>query len=76
MELAMVLITAPLLLLVVIPFWCLLPRAGIAAPWALLAAVPVIGALGLLWVIAFRRWPMDDAFERDEMSEMTDRKFE
>lgn len=39
--------------LVVIPFWKLLPRHGIAAPYALLAAIPV-GALILLWILAFR----------------------
>ena len=39
--------------LVVIPFWRILPRFNIAAPVALLAAIPV-GAIILLWVIAFR----------------------
>ncbi len=44
--------------LMVVPFWRLLPRAGIAAPWALVSVVP-LGALVLLWVLAFRRWPGD-----------------
>lgn len=39
--------------LLVIPFWKLLPRHGIAAPVALLAAIPIV-ALVLLWIIAFR----------------------
>lgn len=39
--------------LVVIPFWRILPRNGIAAPFALLAAIPV-GAIILLWIVAFR----------------------
>jgi hypothetical protein len=39
--------------LLVIPFWRLLPRWGIPAWVALLALVP-IGALILLWVIAFK----------------------
>ena len=43
----------------VIPLWRILPRAGIAAPWALAAALP-LGVLVLLWVLAFRRWPQDD----------------
>ncbi len=39
--------------LLVIPFWRLLPRSGIPAWVALLALVP-IGALILLWIIAFK----------------------
>jgi hypothetical protein len=39
--------------LVVIPFWRILPRHGIAAPFALLAVIPV-GAVILLWIVAFR----------------------
>jgi hypothetical protein len=47
-------------ILQVIPLWRILPRAGIASPWALAAALP-LGALVLLWVLAFRRWPQDGA---------------
>lgn len=36
----------------VVPFWKILPRYGIASPWALLALFP-IGTLALLYVIAF-----------------------
>ena len=39
--------------LIVIPFWRLLPRFGIPAWVALLAVIP-LGALILLWVMAFR----------------------
>ncbi|WP_422072787.1 hypothetical protein [Tranquillimonas rosea] len=39
--------------LLVIPFWKILPRYGIAAPFALFAVLPV-GAIILLWIIAFR----------------------
>lgn len=46
-------------ILQVIPLWRILPRAGIASPWALTAALP-LGVLVLLWVLAFRRWPQDD----------------
>lgn len=45
--------------LVVIPLWMILPRAGIAAPWALAAALP-LGAVVILWVLALRRWPEDN----------------
>ncbi|QIG46306.1 hypothetical protein G5V57_00140 [Nordella sp. HKS 07] len=46
------------LLAIVIPFWKILPRAGIPAPVALVALVP-FGALILLWILAFKRWPGD-----------------
>lgn len=39
--------------LLVVPFWRILPRYGIAAPFALLAVLPV-GAVILLWIVAFR----------------------
>ena len=40
-------------LLVVIPFWKILPRRGIQAPFALFAILP-IGAIVLLWIVAFK----------------------
>ncbi|WP_337957856.1 hypothetical protein [Rhodosalinus sediminis] len=39
--------------LVVIPFWKLLPRFGIPA-WVSLVAIIPLGALVLLWVMAFK----------------------
>jgi hypothetical protein len=42
-----------LALLLVIPFWRMLPRAGIPGWLALFAAFPP-GALILLWIVAFR----------------------
>lgn len=39
--------------LVVIPFWKLLPRFGIPSWVALLSIIP-LGALILLWIMAFR----------------------
>lgn len=44
--------------LLVVPFWMLLPRAGITPHWALVAAIP-LGAIVLLWILAIRRWPDD-----------------
>ena len=44
----------------VIPFWRILPRAGISS-WVALVAVVPLGALVLLWVLAFKRWPGDAA---------------
>jgi hypothetical protein len=45
--------------LTVVPLWRILPRAGLAKQWALAAALP-LGAVVLLWVLAYRRWPMDE----------------
>ncbi|WP_372890698.1 hypothetical protein [Rhodosalinus sp.] len=39
--------------LVVIPFWKLLPRFGIPA-WVSLVAIIPLGALVLLWIMAFK----------------------
>lgn len=39
--------------LVVVPFWKLLPRFGISKYFALLALLPAV-ALILLWIIAFK----------------------
>ena len=39
--------------LIVVPFWKLLPRYGISPYFALLAVIPAI-ALVLLWIIAFK----------------------
>ncbi len=46
------------LALIIVPFWKLLPRSGIPAPVALVSIIP-FGALILLWVMAFKRWPTD-----------------
>lgn len=39
--------------LIVVPFWKLLPRFGISKYFALLAVLPAI-ALVLLWIMAFK----------------------
>ncbi len=46
--------------LLVVPLWMILPRAGISAPVALVAIIP-LGAVALLWVLALKRWPDDIA---------------
>lgn len=46
--------------LVVVPFWRILPRHGIPA-WVSLVAILPIGALILLWVVAFK----DDVSQGD-----------
>ena len=52
-----------LAILLIVPFWFLLPRAGIPAPVALIAFIP-LGAILLLWVMAFKRWPDEDVSGR------------
>ena len=42
-------------LILVPPFWVLLPRFGFPAPVALVAIIP-LGAVILLWVMAIRTW--------------------
>ena len=39
--------------MVVVPFWVILPRHGIPNYVALLAVIPV-GAIILLWIVAFK----------------------
>ena len=50
-------------LLFVVPLWFLLPRAGIPAAISLAAFIP-LGAIILLWILAFKRWPTEDISER------------
>lgn len=45
--------------LLVVPLWMLLPRAGLPAPLALVGIIP-FGAIVLLWVMALKRWPGDN----------------
>ncbi len=39
--------------LLVVPFWRILPRSGIPS-WAALLAIIPLGAIILLWVVAFK----------------------
>jgi hypothetical protein len=39
--------------LLVVPFWRLLPKFGISS-WVALVAIIPLGALVLLWILAFR----------------------
>lgn len=50
-------------IILVPPFWIILPRAGIPAQVALVAIIP-LGAIILLWVLAIRQWPNDDVAGR------------
>ena len=46
-------------ILIVVPFWRILPRAGIPSWVALLSILPFV-AIILLWILAFRPWPGDN----------------
>jgi uncharacterized membrane protein YhaH (DUF805 family) len=40
-----------------IPSWRIVARAGIPRRWSLVAFVPFVGMLILLWIIAYQPWP-------------------
>lgn len=48
----------PLLVLLIVPTWRILQRAGFNGAWALLMLVPVVGLL-VPWVVSFLKWPSD-----------------
>ena len=50
-------------IVLVVPFWKIFPRAGWPAPMALLMMVPVLNWI-LLWVLAFKRWPDDQDYNK------------
>lgn len=54
---ALIMIT-PLLVLLIVPTWRILQRAGFNGAWALLMLVPVVGLL-VPWVVSFLKWPSD-----------------
>lgn len=44
----------------IVPFWKIFPRAGMS-PWlSLFSIIPIISVL-FLWVLAFKKWPGDEA---------------
>ena len=45
---------------VTVPFYKILPRAGIPAWIAVFGVVPMIPLI-FLWMLAFMKWPQDDA---------------
>ncbi len=47
-------------LLIVIPLYAIIPRTGRSRWLLLVALLPMLGAIALLWYIAFSRWPRDD----------------
>lgn len=48
------------ILITVVPFWKIFPRAGWPAPLSILMIIPLLNVV-LLFVLAFKRWPGDAA---------------
>ena len=51
-----------ILIVNVIAFWKLLPRAGMHPALALLSLFPLFSVI-LFWVVAFKKWPEDNKSE-------------
>jgi hypothetical protein len=47
------------MVLLIVPYWKIFPRAGWPGPLALLMLVPLLNLI-LLWVLAFKQWPGDE----------------
>ncbi|QHQ34616.1 DUF805 domain-containing protein [Algicella marina] len=54
------LVAAVMLAVLLLPYWKLWARAGHSGWWCVLMAVPVVNIVSL-WVLAFKRWPAEDA---------------
>lgn len=45
--------------LIAIPLYVIIPRTGKSRWLLLVALVPMLGAIALLWYVAFSRWPRE-----------------
>ncbi|MGQ4273044.1 hypothetical protein [Terrihabitans sp. B22-R8] len=52
------LITILTLVVMIVPFWKIFPRAGLPAVLSLVMALPLVNII-MLWFVAFKRWPGD-----------------
>ena len=41
----------------VVPLYVVIQRSGMSRWWLAVAIVPMVGAVVVLWLIAFSRWP-------------------
>lgn len=46
--------------LIVLPVWRILNRLGLRGAWSLVALIPLVN-IGLLWLLAVMRWPIEQA---------------
>jgi predicted ABC-type exoprotein transport system permease subunit len=44
------------LVIIVLPLWRIVSKAGYPGAWALLSVIPLVNLIAL-WVFAFARWP-------------------
>jgi len=51
-----VLVVLVYVVVIVVPCWRIVGKAGYAGAWSLLVLVPVVNVI-LLWVFAFAKWP-------------------
>lgn len=51
------------LALFIAPFSIIHRRLGLSGWWSLMVFIPYLGGLILLWVVALRRWPIDDELD-------------
>jgi hypothetical protein len=47
---------APILLVLVIPYWKIWQRTGHSGWWGLLMLVPLVNIISI-WVLAYKEWP-------------------
>jgi hypothetical protein len=45
-------------LLILIPVWRIVSKAGYSGAWSLIMFVPLINLI-MIWVFAFSRWPVE-----------------
>lgn len=55
-------------ILIIIPIWRILRKAGYSPALSLLSIVPVLGPLGLLALLAFGQWPALARRVRDDIA--------
>jgi hypothetical protein len=48
------------LIIMIVPFWRIISKAGYNGAWALLAIVPLVNLI-MLYVFAFNTWPSEQS---------------
>ena len=51
-------------LVLAIPLFFMLKRVGKSRWWILMALFPIVGGTILIWILAFSKWPTDQAKEQ------------
>lgn len=53
---AMIIYMAVYIVLIVVPIWKIMEKAGYNGAWSLLSIVPLVNLVAL-WIFAFSKWP-------------------